>query len=406
VPAAPAAAAAGDLDPTFGGDGIVTTDMGKGMDTAVGIAIQGDDKSVVVGVVGLDRKNARFGVARYDLDGSLDGTFGGGDGKVLTDFTPGYDEAIGVAIQDDGKVVAAGIAGNRIGIARYTTTGGLDPTFGGDGKVTTDLTPKGDFAYGVAIQDADDKIVVGGFAGGAGGRFAVARYETDGTLDATFGGGDGWVATNFTPRYDYIDDLAIQADGKIVAAGAANYYRTGRVALARYNTDGSLDSGFSGDGKILADLGGGWDGAFAVALQPADQKIVAAGQAGNRLVVLRYDTAGALDTTFSGDGKTTTDFTPGLDYADEVLVQGDGSIVAAGAADFYGRNARFALARYDSSGALDPSFGGDGKVVTNISERRDGAYGLAIQSDGNLVAAGYAKYPVDSRFALLRYLGA
>jgi hypothetical protein len=80
--------------------------------------------------------------------------------------------------------------------------------------------------------------------------------------------------------------------------------------------------------------------------------------------------------------------------------------VAAGATDFYGRNARFALARYDSSGVLDPSFGGDGKVVTNISTRRDGAYGLAIQSDGNLVAAGYAKYPVDSRFALVRYLGA
>ena len=101
-----------------------------------------------------------------------------------------------------------------------------------------------------------------------------------------------------------------------------------------------------------------------------------------------------------------TDFTSGLDYADEVLIQADDKIVAAGATNFYGRNARFALARYDSSGVLDQSFGGDGKITTDISRRRDGAYGLGIQSDGNLVAAGYARSPVDARFALVRYLGA
>ena len=227
VPASPVSATAGDPDTSFGGDGIVTTDFGKGMETAVGIAIQADDKSVVVGVVGSDRPNARFGVARYDLAGALDATFGGGDGRVVTDITPGYDEAVGVAIQDDGKIVVAGVAGKRIGVARYTTTGGLDPTFGGDGKVTTDLTNDGDYAYSVGIQETDDKIVVGGYAGGAGGRFAVARYETDGTLDPAFGGGDGWVATNLTSRYDYVDDLAIQADGKIVAAGGRTTTATG-----------------------------------------------------------------------------------------------------------------------------------------------------------------------------------
>ena len=406
VPASPVSATAGDPDTSFGGDGIVTTDFGKGMETAVGIAIQADDKSVVVGVVGSDRPNARFGVARYDLAGALDATFGGGDGRVVTDFTPGYDEAVGVAIQDDGKIVVAGVAGKRIGVARYTTTGGLDPTFGGDGKVTTDLTNDGDYAYSVGIQETDDKIVVGGYAGGAGGRFAVARYETDGTLDPAFGGGDGWVATNLTSRYDYVDDLAIQADGKIVAAGGADYYRDGRIALARYNPNGTLDTGFSGDGKIKANLGPGFDAVFAVTVQPVDQHIVAAGQAGKRFTVLRYDTAGVPDTTFSGDGVAITDFTSGLDYADEVLIQADDKIVAAGATNFYGRNARFALARYESSGVLDQSFGGDGKITTDISRRRDGAYGLGIQSDGNLVAAGYARSPVDARFALVRYLGA
>jgi uncharacterized delta-60 repeat protein len=407
MPASPASAAAGDLDTSFGGDGIVTTDFGKGRELGIGIAIQGDDKSVVVGVVGLSRGNTRFGVARYDLAGTLDPTFGGGDGRVVTDFTPGYDEAVGVAIQDDGKIVVAGVAGKRIGVARYTATGGLDPTFGGDGKITTDLTNDGDYAYSIGIQETDDKIVVGGYAGGAGGRFAVARYETDGTLDPTFGGGDGWVATNLTPRYDYVDDLAIQADGKIVAAGAADYFSTsGRVALARYNPNGTLDTGFSGDGKIKANLGPGFDAVYAVAVQAVDQHIVAAGQAGKRLTVVRYDTAGDPDTTFSGDGVAITDFTPGLDYADEVLIQADDKIVAAGARNFNGFGTRFALVRYDSSGVLDPSFGGDGKVTTDISRWRDGAYGLGIQSDGNLVAAGYAGSPVATRFALVRYLGA
>jgi uncharacterized delta-60 repeat protein len=403
----PAAAAGGDLDPGFGGDGIVTTDMGKSMDIGLGIAIQGDDKAVVVGAVGADRKDVRFGVARYDLDGSLDATFGGGDGMVVTNFTPGDDEATAVAIQADGKIVVAGFAGPRIGIARYTTSGGLDPTFGGDGKVTTDLTPKVDYAWAVAIQESDDKIVVGGFAAGAGGRFAVARYDTGGTLDATFGGGDGWVATNFTPKYDYIDDLAIQADGKIVATGVANYFsRTGGVALARYDANGTLDPGFNGDWKILANLGPGFDGTYAVAVQPGDQKIVAAGETGRRFVVLRYDTAGAPDATFNGDGKAITNFTPGSDYADEVLVQGDGNIVAAGATDYFGRNGRFALVRYGANGVLDSSFSGDGKVMTNISKRTDRATGLGIQSDGKLVAGGYARFPTDSRFALVRYLGA
>ena len=407
IPAPPASAAAGDLDPTFGGDGIVLTDMGTGLDVGLGLAIQDDDKSVVVGVVGADRKDVRFGVARYGLGGSLDATFGGGDGMVVTNFTPGDDEATAVAIQADGKIVVAGLAGPRIAIARYTTSGGLDPTFGGDGKVTTDLTPKVDYAWAVAIQEADDKIVVGGFAAGAGGRFAVARYDPDGTLDATFGGGDGWVATNFTPTYDYIDDITIQADGKIVAAGVANYYsRTGGAALARYEADGTLDAGFSGDGKILANVGPGFDGTYAVALQPADQKIVAAGETGKRFVVLRYDTAGMPDATFNGDGKAITNFTPGSDYADEVLVEGDGDIVAAGATDYFGRDGRFALVRYGTNGALDPSFSGDGRAMTNISRRTDRATGLGVQSDGKLVVAGYARYPVDSRFALVRYLGA
>jgi uncharacterized delta-60 repeat protein len=408
VPTSPASAGAGDLDTTFSGDGIATTDFGPGNDPGVAVAIQQDDKAVIVGVVGSDRRNARFGVARYDVDGTLDATFGGGDGKVITDFTRRYDEADAVAIQQDGKIVVAGLAGERVAVARYSTGGGLDPTFGGDGRVTTDLTPAGDFAYGVEIQSTDGKIVVAGHAGGAGGRFAVVRYETDGSLDAAFGGGDGWVATNFTRRYDYADDLTIQADGKIVAAGGANYFsRTGRVALARYEATGVLDSTFGGgDGTIMANLGPGFDAAFSVTTQASDSKIVAAGQAGERMVVLRYGTSGMPDPSFGGDGKTKTDFTSGLDYADEVVIQDDGAIVAAGATDFYGRNAKFALARYATNGVLDPSFGGDGKVVTNITRRRDGAYGLAIQSDGRLVASGYAKSPTDTRFALIRYLAA
>ena len=396
---------AGALDTTFGGDGRVQTNFTTRVDYASDVVVQPvDGKIVAAGVV--SGASGRFALVRYNTNGTLDTTFGG-DGRVVTDFFSwSVDVAYDVVLQPgDGKIVAVGRAGGlggTIALARYNPNGTLDTSFGGDGKVRTNFTGGDDFAFGSDIQ-ADGKIVVAGRAAGLGGRIAVARYNPNGTLDTSFSA-DGKVVTNFTRGDDRADLLAVQADGKVVAAGTAGYFGSNaRFALVRYNPNGSLDTSFSGDGRVWTNFTTGFDGAFGVAVQAADGRIVAAGQAGLTLALARYNVNGTLDASFSGDGKVRTNFTPGLDYADDVEVQVDGKLVAAGGANFFGRNSRFALARYTANGTLDSSFGGDGKVTTDFTAGRDNAYGLANQpADGKLVAAGFAAG--GARFALARYL--
>jgi len=340
--------------------------------------------------------------------GELDTTFSG-DSKVVTNTTSGYDYAVDVAIQpSDGKIVAAGVAsglGGRVAVLRYDADGTLDTSFSGDGKVFTNLTRGDDGAYGIDVQP-DGKIVVAGNAGGRGGRFALLRYNPDGTLDPSFSG-DGIAITNFSPGNDFAFGLVIQPDGGIVAAGRAGG-QGGMIAVARYLPDGTLDPSFSSDGRVATNLTSGEDYADHAALQ-ADGSIVVAGTANYyrrnaRFALARYLPNGTLDPSFSGDGLVTTNFTPGLDYGEELELQGDGKIVVGGTANYYGRNARFALARYVTDGTLDPSFSGDGLVTTNFTPGFDGAFGLAIQpTDGKIVAAGFASGQ-GGRFALARYL--
>ena len=340
-----ATAAPGDLDLSFGGNGKVATNFTSGDDMAFGVAIQSDGRIVAVGSADFQNE---FALARYTPDGSLDASFDG-DGKLTTTFTGDHDSAHDLAVQADGKIVAAGTAGfDSYALARYESDGSLDPSFGEEGKVLTNLTGGFDVAYAVAIQ-ADGKIVVAGRSAGAGGRFALARYESDGSLDPSFNG-DGKVFTNFTSGDDYARDVAIQADGKIVVAGSAGG-AGGRFALARYESDGRLDPSFNGDGKVLTNFTRGVDLALGIAIQ-SNQRIVAAGHAGgtrasprnHKFAIARYRANGALDRSFSGDGKRVLNFTSGDDWAQDVVIQPDGKIVAAGRAA--GGGGRFALARF------------------------------------------------------------
>ena len=211
----------------------------------------------------------------------LDPTFGK-DGKVRTDFLGGSsDFASGLAIQFDGKIVAVGSVDGQFGLARYTTNGSLDPAFGSQGKVTTTFNAF-DIATAVALQ-RDGKIVVAGTAFNPDptgpSDFAVARYNANGSLDATFGVG-GKVTTDFTNASAEAKAIAIQADGKIVVVGQAITDRDNQLAdmaIARYNRNGALDLSFDGDGKATADLDE-LDEARAVAVS-VDGKIVVAGLA-------------------------------------------------------------------------------------------------------------------------------
>ncbi|MDP9299695.1 MAG: hypothetical protein M3P43_02165 [Actinomycetota bacterium] len=409
--ASSAYAAAGDLDPTFGVGGRVTTDFTRRWDFAYSIVLQDDGKIVTAGEAGAGGSNPRFALARYDTDGTLDTSFGG-DGRLTTDFTTHEDLVYALAIQGDGKIVAAGTAGqdtsnSKFALARYNTDGTLDTSFGGDGKLMTSFDRHAELAFAMTIQD-DSKIVVVGDAGGGGSRetFAVARYETDGSLDTSFGG-DGKVRTDLSPRTDDALAVAIQGHGKIVVAGGAGAFtRHENFTLVRYDADGSLDGTFGGDGKVTTSFTRRPDVPFAIAIQ-ANGKIVVVGGArqgarNSKWALARYDADGTLDTTFSGDGRAITDFTRRDDGAYSVAIQADGKIVAAGLSGFGTANAKFGLVRYETDGTLDGSFDTDGKVTTDFTTRADSAWTVAIQADGRIVAVGQA----GKRFALARYLAA
>ena len=412
----PAVAVPGQLDTSFGGDGKVTTDFTSGRDIAYGAATQADGKIVVAGTANYRGADAKFALARYNTNGTLDRAFGG-DGKVTTNLTRAWDGAFDLTIQPDGKIVLAGVAAgigptqatnDKFALARYNQNGSLDTTFGGDGTVITNVTRGEDFLFGVAIQEVDGKVVVAGRAGGSGGRIALARYLPGGSLDLTFGG-DGKVTTDLTRFDDRADEVAIQADGKIVVAGTANYFSSrARFVTIRYNASGSRDGTFSADGIATINLTASFDGAFGLAVQSSDAKIVVVGQAGGgdqgRFGIVRHNTNGSLDRSFSEDGKAITNFTPGLDYADDVAVQSDGRIVAAGAIRYFGPDTRFAVARFDANGTLDTTFGGDGRVTTDLNGVRGGAFDVTIQPvDGKIVAAGAAG-GLGGRFGVVRYL--
>jgi uncharacterized delta-60 repeat protein len=392
-----AVAAPGALDLTFGSGGVVTTDFG-GSDSAEAVAIQSDGKIVAVGGT-FSFPSGDFALARYNADGSLDASFGPG-GKVTTDFG-GFDAASAAVIQPDGRIVAAGRSGSGdFALARYNADGSLDPTFGSGGKVTTDFGGF-DAAFGVALQ-ADGKIVAAG-QGGPGGGFAFARYNTDGSLDPSFGSG-GEVTTHFTSGVEVVIAVAIQLDGKIVVTGQTFAGGFQQFALARYNADGSLDASFGSGGIVATNFG--FDSAFggALAIQ-SNGKIVAAGRAGTDFLLARYNGDGNLDATFGSGGIVTTDFGGAFfDAAFGVALQSNGKIVAAGGTfnGFVGPSADFALARYNPDGSLDASFGSGGKLTTDFGGF-DVARSVALQSDGKIVAAGTGGSGSD--FALARYLG-
>jgi uncharacterized delta-60 repeat protein len=176
--------------------------------------------------------------------------------------------------------------------------------------------------------------------------------------------------------------------------------------VARYTSTGALDTSFSGDGKFKADLTAQEDWAYGVGIQ-ADGKIVVAGEAGNGgpgdFGLLRFSSAGVLDPAFDGDGKVTTSISSNWDGASDLALQADGKIVVVGESAFGGSNPKFAAARYNADGSLDTSFSGDGKVQNDIASGEDGANGVAIQADGKIVSAGFSG---GGDVALVRYLGA
>jgi len=412
-------AADSDLDPSFDGDGIVVTDHGE-FEQIHAIVIQPDGKIVAAGLSGILHDTVQeplsMMVARYNVDGSLDSTFGSG-GIVTTEIGT-YARAWAVALQADGKIVVGGRGGTflqaNFALVRYNANGSLDNTFGSGGIVTKSF---GAFSQitGVGVQ-ADGKIVVSGDAPGPGSfsMFTVARYNTNGSLDTTFDS-DGvsqpvpngfQVSPTVTAR-----GLALQLDQKIVVAGVCVFGSTLKSCTSRYNnSDGSLDNTFDGDGLVATDFDSSFGSvAEGVKIQP-DGKIVVAGQAfttnGVIPALARYNADGSLDTSFDGDGRVTTPHSLQLE-AEALALQPNGKIVVVGRGfTFSPFFSAITAVRYDPNGSLDSTFGDGGFVTTFVGTSQ--AFAIAIQTDGRIVVGGYGNLvanadAVVSDFALVRY---
>jgi uncharacterized delta-60 repeat protein len=323
----------------------------------------------------------------YYSTGVLDATFGTG-GVVTTTIGSNSADARAIAIQPDGKILAAGFANNDFCLARYTTTGALDTSFGTGGVVTSSVTANCGIRD-VAIQ-SDGKILAIGFADSD---FALARYYITGTLDVSFGTA-GVVTTSFgagTNNDPY--SIAIQSDGKIIAAGNSFNGFNSYFALARYNTTGTLDTSFGTNGVVTSTFG--TTPYFTKMVLQEDGKIVACGNIWNGpdcyFATARYTSAGVLDTDFSGDGVITTTVdavSPQNDYAYSLFIQPDNKILVGGFSQS-GSDYNRALVRYTSAGVLDTSFGGDGIITaTTLSGIDSESFSIGMQSNGKIVIAG------------------
>lgn len=345
------------------------------------------------------------------LPGVVDTSFNGG--PQLTSVGEGEDYAFAMAVQPDGKIVTVGrtstdAGGYDIAITRHLRDGAIDTSFGADGRVVTAIAPgRGmDEARAVVVQP-DGKIVVGGStdASGTDKAFLLVRYLPDGQIDTSFGQG-GKAITQFEQASDQVYALALQDDGKIVAAGSASFPGdTGQdFAIARYRTDGTLDPAFGVAGKVSTPFGsfGANELAYAVVLQRfgGEQRIVAVGGEGS-FIAARYTSMGVLDPNFGDGGKVHALFQSTIGSAESVTLTEDNKIVIAGHIGH-----EFALAQLTTDGQLDTEFGEEGKVTTPISLGNwDEATAVVRQADGKLLVGGwsYEGNSTAGNFVVLRY---
>jgi uncharacterized delta-60 repeat protein len=406
----------GSLDTNFGTCGVVTTDIRNSNNWISAIGIQSDGKIVAAGQ-SYNGSNNDITLVRYNTDGSLDSLFGTG-GVVITDVRGSGDATSALIIQSDGRIVVAGGSNsgtnNEIAVIRYNTDGSLDSSFGTGGIVTKLIGSENTITDSLDIQ-SDGKIVIGArYANGINYDIVLLRYTANGTLDTTFGGGDGIVTTAIGTGADRINDLVILSDGKIVAAGFYDNRGSGSnndIALLRYTADGTLDTTFGGgDGIVTTERDGASDVANALGIQ-SDGKIMVAGSGSKNkyFLLVRYTAVGIPDSTFGTEGIVTTSVGTTIaggynSYATALRIQSNGRIVAAGSSYNNDGNLDFALVRYNTNGSLDSTFGTGGIVTTPIGDSHDAVNGLVIQSDGRILLVGYSTSDGNKEdFALARY---
>ncbi len=408
----------GDLDLTFGNSGFVITDFSNNTSNEIGysLVIQNDGKIILAGRTNIIGFGSNFALIRYNPNGSIDTKFGT-NGIVITDFNNGTDVALSIAIQLDDKIVVCGyVNGTNFGLARYNIDGSLDTTFGTNqtGKVTT-LVGYGNGRPSALALQWDGKIILGGYSQTGTTNQCLVRYNSIGSIDTTFGN-NGIVETTFYSTTN-ITSIKILNDGKILTGGStlSNNNTNFNYTLARYTKNGILDTTFGTGGKVTTDFATKNDESYSMQIQ-SDGKIVLAGYAnngsgngGNEFGIARYNNNGTLDETFGTGGKVYTNFFNLNDSAYSIAIQSNGKIIACGVARF-GSQDIYALARYYIDGSLDTTFGTNGIVTTNFGNANRMSYGrsLAIQRDGKIVVGGYTNeinVVGSDNFIVARFIG-
>lgn len=423
------AALPGCLDITFGTNGLVMTDPSVdniGGNQATGVLIQPDGKIIVTGTTnGGPDASGDFVVLRYHMDGSLDTSFGDPDplnpslrlGHVRTSLTSGVDLAWASILQPDGKIVLTGTASSVWAVVRYNIDGTLDPSFGSGGKQILGVTASS--VRDIAIQSNGKLVLVGE------PNFTIMRLNQDGSPDASFGSAGKVTANPSIAKrgsgFAYAVAIqripAVTGEERIVVGGWEIGSQGGQIrgfGLMRLKPSGAADSTFGNGGRAFTNFFGFRDEVRVLEIDQAN-RIVAAGLTQiasdncglyvTDFAVARFTQNGAIDNSFSSDGRVSSDVYGGYNEANGLLLQPDGKVVITGqAGSSDGTVKDFAMVRYNYNGTPDSSFGilGTGVVTTDIGPE-DWGYAIAQQFwDGKLVVAGYARF-AHRDIALARY---
>lgn len=398
------------FDRTFGYGGWVWTVFGTDYTYTeiTDLAAQPDGKIVAAGfgtVVG----SPAFLLVRYNSDGTLDTSFGD-DGKVITYFAGKSIGGSALGLQPDGKIVVVGYSHvaptlPSITLFRYNGDGSLDSTFGSDGTVVTSLNGSVYPLY-VALQP-EGKILVAGILdqGSAGSRFVFARYHSNGSLDPRFGNA-GISVTDVTPGY-LTPRYFLLADGKLLVVGdfSGFGFDVQSFALVRYDSDGSLDTTFGENGRITVRTDGSMGAIVGVVFPPDGKTIVIGITDTEEIRVGRYNSDGSLDTTFGNGGITSTSIMMRFFWVSDIALQADGKIIVLGStrlADDYSDD--FAVVKLNRDGTLDTTFFG-GLFAAGPVGSLEWSSTLILQADCRIVAGGRieATPSTGADFFLMRF---
>ena len=389
----------GTLDTAWNGTGTVVTVSGDRSD-ATAMTLQPDGKVLLAGSC-LAGTRFIFCAMRYLPNGMLDTTWNG-TGKVFTPISSTGDRAGAMTLQPDGKVLLAGQCDNVMVrdfcSVRYLPNGSLDATWNGTGKVITTISGS-DSAYAMSLQP-DGKVLLAGSCEIPYRSFCAVRYLANGTLDTTWNG-TGKAIDNIGSNYDRAYAIALQPDGNVLLAGFCYDGRKTDFCSLRYLPNGTLDLAW---GRVITPVGGASSVASAIALQP-DGKVLMSGSCAGGFCAVRYLRNGAPDTTWNGTGKVITPISGGSDSSVAMILQPDGKVLLAGQCD-NGTNNQFCSARYDGGPFVyqncSPDLDGDGFFLATKDALIYTRIALGITGPAVIGGITFAPSATRSTWSLIR----